>query len=171
MVYQYANTLGSFVRPSAAPVVYTLIFANTRRCTWRTQKNPITSRTPTATPTDGIQFTRTRNWMPTCRCSGPRVVRTSWVKRQPAIALMPHMARSIRNHNPDAKLVAVLRDPVERAWSMYLYWHQFNPQYQRLRSDDFRLRFSANNMMTDQERGHALSIQSGCVEQASTGPT
>ncbi|MCC6508349.1 MAG: sulfotransferase [Pirellulaceae bacterium] len=73
--------------------------------------------------------------------------------------LMPHVARAIRNHNPEAKLIAVLRDPVERAWSMYLYWHQFNPQYQRLDLDDFRARFVADDLMTDLERGRSTRVK------------
>jgi hypothetical protein len=34
----------------------------------------------------------------------------------------PTAPACIRNHLPEAKLIAILRDPVERAYSNYLYW-------------------------------------------------
>ncbi len=33
----------------------------------------------------------------------------------------PEIPKNIKNHNPDAKIIAVLRDPVERAFSQYRY--------------------------------------------------
>lgn len=74
-------------------------------------------------------------------------------------SLMPHAARAIRQHNPQAKILAILREPVQRAWSMYLYWHQFNHTCQSVNYDDFRHRFIADDLMTDHELGHTKRVK------------
>ena len=74
-------------------------------------------------------------------------------------SLMPHVPRAIRAHNPDAKILAVLREPVQRAWSMYLYWHQFNPACAHISIDDFRQRFLADDLMTSHERQQAARVK------------
>lgn len=74
-------------------------------------------------------------------------------------SLMPHVPKAIREHNPDAKILAILREPVQRAWSMYLYWQQFNPACQSISIDDFRQRFLADDLMTAHEREQATRVK------------
>jgi DNA polymerase III psi subunit len=51
-----------------------------------------------------------------------------------------HIAADIHELNPDGKIMAILRDPVERACSMYLFFHQYD-RHARLTPEDFRRRF------------------------------
>ena len=65
----------------------------------------------------------------------------------------PHCAAQIARHAPDAKLMVVLRNPVERAFSAYRYWHR-NLAAQG-DAEDFRERFLSRSLVTDQGRGRA----------------
>ncbi len=62
--------------------------------------------------------------------------------------LMPHVPTALYRHNPDAKILAILREPVQRAWSMYLYWQQFNKDCHALSIHDFCERFRRDDLMT-----------------------
>ncbi len=46
-----------------------------------------------------------------------------------------HCAAEIYEFNPDAKIIAILRNPVFRAFSMYRYWHMNSPH--PISTDDF----------------------------------
>lgn len=74
-------------------------------------------------------------------------------------SVMPHAARAIRQHNPQAKILAILREPVQRAWSMYLYWQQVNRECQALSCEDFRHRFIADDLMTAHEQQHTQRVK------------
>lgn len=74
-------------------------------------------------------------------------------------SLMPHVASAIREFAPDAKIIALLREPVQRAWSMYLFWHQFNPRCQHIDIDDFRQRFLADDLVTEHDRLQSQSVK------------
>jgi hypothetical protein len=52
----------------------------------------------------------------------------------------PYVAEEIHRFNPDAKIMAILRNPVERACSMYLSWYQRDRRVQ-LSPEDFRRKF------------------------------
>ena len=58
----------------------------------------------------------------------------------PSYLPAPHAAPTILKYVPHAKLIAVLRDPVERAYSQYL--HNFKSGYEQ--HDDFLTAFDAN---------------------------
>ncbi len=64
----------------------------------------------------------------------------------------PHCAREIRRQVPDAKLMVILRNPVERAFSAYRYWFKDNPQF-RCDPADFREKFLKRKIVTDFGRG------------------
>lgn len=42
-----------------------------------------------------------------------------WVEACPAYLYVPEAAQHIQEYNPDARIVIILRDPIERAWSNY----------------------------------------------------
>lgn len=52
----------------------------------------------------------------------------------------PYIAEEIVHFNPQAKIMAILRDPVERACSMYHYFHQHDRRASVSR-EDFRKKF------------------------------
>jgi hypothetical protein len=57
---------------------------------------------------------------------------------------LPYVPERIRTYNPDAKLVAILRNPVERAVSHWWHWYsrgqEVLPLHEALRVDDERIR-------------------------------
>jgi len=63
----------------------------------------------------------------------------------PSYLPAPHAAPTILKYVPDCKLIAVLRDPVERAYSQYL--HNFKSGYEQ--HDDFLTAFDANQIEYD----------------------
>jgi hypothetical protein len=74
-------------------------------------------------------------------------------------SLMPHVASSIYAHNPQAKIVAILRNPVERAWSMYQFWHQFDASVRSLHLRDFRERFLKDDLATEHEKRQPRQVK------------
>ena len=66
----------------------------------------------------------------------------------------PHCAREIRRQIPDAKLMVILRNPVERAFSAYRYWYKDSPQF-RCDPADFREKFLNRTVVTHSGRGEA----------------
>ena len=64
----------------------------------------------------------------------------------------PHSAREIKRQVPDAKLMVILRNPVERAFSAYRYWYKDSPQF-RCDPADFREKFLNRTIVTDFGRG------------------
>jgi hypothetical protein len=66
----------------------------------------------------------------------------------------PHSALEIARLAPDARLLVVLRNPVERAYSAYRYWHKDAPNF-RCDPEDFRERLLSRSLVTDQGRGRA----------------
>ena len=66
----------------------------------------------------------------------------------------PHCAREIKRQVPDAKLMVILRNPVERAFSAYRYWYKDSPQF-RCDPADFREKFLNRTIVTDSSRGEA----------------
>ena len=59
-----------------------------------------------------------------------------------------HCARDIYQFNKDAKVMCILRNPVERAYSMYIYWHQANYQKHRISHHDFLQSFLGDTLFT-----------------------
>ena len=52
-----------------------------------------------------------------------------------------HVAEQIYRFNPDARIIAILRNPVYRAFSMYRYWHTNSPR--ELSASDFIASFQS----------------------------
>ena len=66
----------------------------------------------------------------------------------------PHCALEIRRQVPDARLMVILRNPVERAFSMYRFWHKDAPDF-RCDPEDFREKFLSRALTTDHSQGRA----------------
>ena len=66
---------------------------------------------------------------------------------------MPHCAREIRNFNPEAKIIAILRNPVLRAFSMYRYWHTNTSE--PISADDFVECFLNEKLVHDSEQNRS----------------
>jgi hypothetical protein len=64
---------------------------------------------------------------------------------------MPHCAGEIRKFNPEARIVAILRNPVLRAFSMYRYWYM-NTSHP-IGADDFVDSFHGEKLVHESERG------------------
>jgi hypothetical protein len=60
-----------------------------------------------------------------------------------------HCAEAIREFQPDAKILAILRNPIERAYSMYLYWNQENPKAEKVDYESFREAFLNDSYVHD----------------------
>ena len=52
----------------------------------------------------------------------------------------PHVADELYAFNPRAKIMAILRNPVERAYSGYLFWYQY-AKFAPISPEDFRDKF------------------------------
>lgn len=63
---------------------------------------------------------------------------------------MPHCAGEIHKFNPDARIIAILRNPVLRAFSTYRYWHMNSPY--PVGADDFVACFHGEKLMHEFER-------------------
>lgn len=59
-----------------------------------------------------------------------------------------HCAAALQEFAPAAKIIAILRNPLERAYSMYLFWNQFNPHKDKTNLNDFRQAFFADAYVT-----------------------
>lgn len=68
-----------------------------------------------------------------------------------------HCAASIHKYNSESKIAAVLRNPVERAYSMYLYWYQFSPDVKKVSPGDFRLKFLSDALSSEAAAGGAAN--------------
>lgn len=60
-----------------------------------------------------------------------------------------HVAAEIRHYNPNAKLIAVLRNPVYRAFSMYRYWNSGSET--ELSTEDFVHKFHSEGLFRNFE--------------------
>ena len=59
----------------------------------------------------------------------------------PLYIYAPHVADELAQFNPQSRIMAILRNPIERACSMYLFWHQYDRRAQ-LTPHDFREKFN-----------------------------
>jgi hypothetical protein len=60
-----------------------------------------------------------------------------------------HCAEAIREFQPDARILAILRNPAERAYSMYLLWNQLNPKAKKVGYESFREAFLNDSYARD----------------------
>ena len=66
----------------------------------------------------------------------------------------PHCAQEIRRQAPDARLMVILRNPVERAFSTYRYWYKDRPGF-RSDPEDFREQFLSRALTTTSDAGRS----------------
>jgi hypothetical protein len=66
----------------------------------------------------------------------------------------PHCALEIQRTVPDAKLMVILRNPVERALSAYRYWYKDRRDF-HFSPEDFRESFLNRSLLTDHGQGQA----------------
>ncbi len=60
-----------------------------------------------------------------------------------------HCAEAMYAFAPNGKLLTILRNPVERAMSMYMYWHQNDPTCNNTSHESFRKDFLNERLVSD----------------------
>ena len=60
-------------------------------------------------------------------------------------------ATAIREYNRNAKIAVILRDPVERAYSMFRYWHQTSGTWDQISHENFEHAFNQDDLITPAE--------------------